>query len=101
MGSEYIMVSSICLQATHLVIYVKKKLSLLVTDIKYDTCATGFKGMMGNKGGVSISFKLHKIEMQFICCHLHSGLDGVAKRNADIKDIMKSLVYPKRDKSST
>ena len=56
---------------------------------------------MGNKGGVSISFTLHDTTMKFICCHLHSGLDGVSKRNADIKDIMNSLVYPKVSKSSS
>ena len=33
LGPEYTMISSVCLQATHMAIYVSKRLSLLVSDI--------------------------------------------------------------------
>ena len=49
--------------------------------------------MMGNKGGVSISFRLNDKLLQFVCCHLHSGLEGVKKRNDDVEDIMNQMVY--------
>jgi len=43
LGDEYVMVSSVCLQATHLVVFVRKRLSPLISNIVTDTCATGFK----------------------------------------------------------
>ena len=56
LGPDYVMLSSICLQATHLVIYVSKRLSSLISEIVTDTCALGFNGTMGNKGAVMVKF---------------------------------------------
>ena len=78
------MISSVSLTATHLVIFVSKRLSPLISNIQVDTLATGFKNKLGNKGAVMIKFNLVDKEMMFINCHLHSGLDGVGKRNSDI-----------------
>ena len=87
------MVSSVCLQATHLVIYVRKRLSPLISDIMADTCALGFNGTMGNKGAVMVKFNFLDTKMLFINSHLHSGLNGVANRNKDIANIMARFVY--------
>ena len=84
LGPEYVMLSSVSLTATHLVIFISKRLSALISNVKVDTLATGFKNKLGNKGAVMISFNLVDKAFQFINCHLHSGLDGVGKRNDDI-----------------
>ena len=85
LGNKYVMVTSVCLQATHLVIFVHKRLSPLISTVETDTIATGFKNMMGNKGAVMIKFNLVDTSIMCINSHLHSGLDGVGKRNHDIE----------------
>ena len=99
LGPNYVMLSSVSLTATHLVIFVSKRLSPLISNVHVDTLATGFKNKLGNKGAVKISFKLVDKEFMFINCHLHSGLDGVAKRNHDIAMLMSKFVY-KQDRLS-
>ena len=84
LGPKYVMLQSVCLQATHLVIFISARLVPLVSNVETDTCATGFKNMLGNKGAVKISFNLVDRSMVFINGHLHSGLNGVANRNRDI-----------------
>ena len=56
LGDRYVMIQSVSLQATHLVVFISKRLSPLVHNIESDTIATGFKNMMGNKGAVKIKF---------------------------------------------
>ena len=56
LGDRYVMVQSVSLQATHLVVFISKRLSPLVHNNESDTIATGFKNMMGNKGAVKIKF---------------------------------------------
>mmetsp|Transcript_18561 Transcript_18561/g.21896 ORF Transcript_18561/g.21896 Transcript_18561/m.21896 type:complete len:94 (+) Transcript_18561:2-283(+) len=84
LGEKYVMLQSVSLQATHLVIFISKRLSPLVSNVAFDTIATGFKNMVGNKGAVKISFSLADKSFMFINCHLHSGLNGVGKRNHDV-----------------
>ena len=52
LGDRYFMIGSVCLQATHLVIFSTKRLSPLISNIETDFIATGFKNMIGNKGAV-------------------------------------------------
>lgn len=85
LGDEYVMISSVCLQATHLVVFATKKLSPLISNVETDYIATGFKNMIGNKGAVKIKFDLVDTSMILINAHLHSGLNGVANRNSDIQ----------------
>lgn len=55
LGEDYVMVSSVSLQASHLVVFANIKLAPLLSDITTDSVATGFKNMMGNKGAVMVS----------------------------------------------
>ena len=49
--------------------------------------------MMGNKGAVKIKFNFVDKTLVFINCHLHSGQNGVGKRNNDVRQIMNRLVF--------
>ena len=69
------MVTSVSLQATHLVVFAHIKLSPLISNVVTDNVATGMKGSMGNKGAVKASFKLAETSMLFICAHCHSDQD--------------------------
>jgi len=73
LGNDYAMVSSVSLQATHLVVFINVRLCPLVQKIETDTIATGWQNMMGNKGAVKVSFNLAGQKFVFINSHLHSG----------------------------
>ena len=87
------MIGSVCLQATHLVVFSSTRLSPLISNVKTDIIATGFKNMVGNKGSVCIKLDLVDTSMSFINVHMHSGLNGVAKRNHDIQQTMNRFIY--------
>jgi hypothetical protein len=56
--SNYMMVNSICLAASHLVVVCKKRLAAYISNVQNDTLAIGVADMLSNKGAVSISFNL-------------------------------------------
>ena len=92
LGENYAMVSSVSLQATHMVIFMHVRLFPLLKKIETDTLATGWKNLMGNKGAVKVSFTFARKTFTFINCHLHSGQNGVHKRNSDITQVLNSFV---------
>lgn len=65
------------------VIFVKASLHSCITDVKYALTYTGSYGVTGNKGGVSISMKIHDSPLCFVCAHFHANRDAVAARNLD------------------
>lgn len=93
------MVSSVSLQATHLTIFAHVRLIPMITKVVSDTIATGWGNMMGNKGAVMIKFTIAGKRLFFINAHLHSGQNGVDKRNHDIDQILAQFIRGTRDKS--
>lgn len=67
------MVSSVSLQATHLVVFAHYKLIPLISKVTTDTVATGWGNTMGNKGGVKVDLTLGQKRFVFVNAHLHSG----------------------------
>ena len=55
--------------------------------------------MIGNKGGIKISFKIGKTKICCISCHLAAGQNNVERRNADWRKIEQTLVRGNRDSS--
>ena len=55
----------------------------LICSFIATTAATGLLGMMGNKGGAAIRFKLMDNSICFVCSHLAAHRENVAGRNAD------------------
>ena len=73
LGDEYVMISSVSLQATHMVVFAHAPIVPLISEQRTDDIATGFKSLVGNKGAVMISMKIAETPIIFINCHLHSG----------------------------
>jgi hypothetical protein len=80
-GENYVMISGFSLGATHLAVFVHITLAPIITNIKSECIATGIQNMIGNKGGIGISFQVGKSSLLFISCHLAAGQEGVDKRN--------------------
>jgi len=73
LGENFKMISSVSLQATHLVVFAHITLIPLISEVSHDDIATGFKSMMGNKGAVTVRFKLGHTSLRIINAHFHSG----------------------------
>jgi hypothetical protein len=99
LGDNYRMVSSVSLQATHLVIFAHIRMIPLISEVKDDFLATGFKKMMGNKGAVTIQFKLAQTKIRVINSHFHSGQDKCEVRNQDFNTIFTKFCVPKVSKT--
>lgn len=83
LGESFKMVSSVSLQATHLVVFAHISLIPLISEVSHADLATGFKSMLGNKGAVTVRFKLGQTAIRVINAHFHSGQNSVDVRNQD------------------
>lgn len=81
LGDNFKMVSSVSLQATHLVVFVHISLIPLISEVSHDDIATGFKNMLGNKGAVTVRFKLGHTSIRVVNAHFHSGQSQIEMRN--------------------
>ena len=66
-------VGSFALGATHIIVFVNKSLVPIITEVQSDFLPTGIQNIVGNKGGVSVSFKIGRTRIMCISCHLASG----------------------------
>lgn len=73
-------------------LYVKRDLVEHITDVASASEGTGILGVMGNKGGVSIRFKLHASTFCFVCSHLAAHNKNVKRRNADWAGVMTNTI---------
>jgi hypothetical protein len=86
------MVSGIALGATHLAVFAHITLTPIISNVKSECIATGLSNVVGNKGGIGISFMLGKSNLLFISCHLAAGQEEVDRRNQDFNKIYRHLV---------
>ena len=73
LGKNYVNVHSTSLVATHLAVFIHKRLLPIMSNLKVSQFATGIFNKIGNKGGVSISFKIGETSLMVTNCHLSSG----------------------------
>ncbi|XWS22940.1 hypothetical protein CRYUN_Cryun29cG0078700 [Craigia yunnanensis] len=73
--------------------------SYLCPYIRYPSVSCigcGIMGCLGNKGSVSVRFRLHETSFCFVCCHLASGgREGDEKlRNSNVSEIFSRTSFP-------
>lgn len=59
--------------------------------------ATGIGGVLGNKGGLQVCFKLYEHLFNFINVHLVHGAKRLEKRNEMMSDLIKKLRVYRED----
>lgn len=76
-----------------MIIFVRKSLKPLINTLISCTKSTGIAGMVGNKGGVMISFNIFTHRFCFLNCHLAAGAtqDKMDRRRTDAFNILRSL----------
>ena len=83
-----------------LLVYVRTELADHVTNVSVNTVATGILGMLGNKGGVGVTLRLHATELCFVCSHLAAHQHEFERRNQDFHDICDKMTFSHYERQS-
>ncbi|RKO98060.1 hypothetical protein CXG81DRAFT_14185 [Caulochytrium protostelioides] len=73
--------------------FVKKSLQPEVSEISVDAVGCGILGMIGNKGGVAIRFRLIDSYFCFVNSHLAADTGMVERRNQDFGDVCRRMAF--------
>jgi phosphatidylinositol-bisphosphatase len=76
------------LAATHLAVFARDGIAKHISNVKISTVSTGWKGVLGNKGGIRISLDVGGSHFLFVQSHLPSGQEKVEKRNKSATKIL-------------
>jgi len=90
-STPYYVVSSLSLLEIRLIIFAKKVHEPFITQVRTSSVATGIANVVGNKGGVGISFSFHCASLIFITSHLAAHQDMIDRRNQDYKEVVKRM----------
>ena len=82
-GDNYVRIDSTHLTAIHGIALIRKELVPQLSRIESSYVATGIANVIGNKGGIALSFDVGNTSFLFISCHFHAFQAGVELRNAD------------------
>ncbi|CEO99012.1 Inositol polyphosphate-related phosphatase domain-containing protein [Plasmodiophora brassicae] len=97
LGPDMALLQSATLNAIHLVVFVRKRLLAVVTDLSSASVATGIGNVIGNKGGVGIAARFGATTIAFVNCHFHAHDSAVEQRNSDYHAINEQLALAGRN----
>lgn len=92
--TRYVLISSVQLVGVCLFLFVRPCHARHIRDVAVDQVKTGLGGATGNKGGVTIRFRLHSSTLAFVCAHFAAGQHQVSDRNADYMEITRKTSFP-------
>jgi hypothetical protein len=72
-----------------ILVFIDKELTNMVSHVVKMAKATGIANVIGNKGGVLVSFSLMETSYCFLSCHLAASPHKVLARNQDIANLLK------------
>ena len=96
-GKDYVRLLTETLGGIHLIIFIRNIHKNYILNYCKEYIKTGFYGIIGNKGGIGIGFKMYDISFFFINCHLSYGFNNSNLRNYDF-DYIKKYIHPNLDK---
>jgi hypothetical protein len=89
--SKYKMVAREVMLTMSIVVFVREDRNLKVENVKTSQEATGIGHVVGNKGGVMVSFSINGTAFCFISSHLAAHQGKIAERNRDYREIVRGL----------
>lgn len=92
-NTEYEQVASQQLVGVFACLYMKKSLHPYCRDVRVAIERVGIMGMMGNKGGVGIRFRLFDSTLCFIIAHFVPHDKATERRNQNMHDIIDRMVF--------
>ncbi|CAO3665848.1 unnamed protein product [Umbelopsis ramanniana] len=93
-AQRYRKVASQQLVSMLIIVLAKETLSGHISEISTTYTGVGILGMMGNKGCVSVRFRLFDSYICALSSHLAAFMNQTEKRNQDYAEICKRLVFP-------
>ena len=81
----------------HLAVFVRAALRTSAHSVRSAVSATGLGGVVGNKGGLAISFHLGTTSLAFVSCHLAAHDHKNRERNEMCKEILSETARCSRD----
>jgi hypothetical protein len=113
LGNQYEMIIGHTLQATHIIVFVHKAITPLITDCRSSAVPCGIGNQvprskprawagyranlvcapqLGNKGGIGVSMKVSSTTFLFVVAHFAAGQKAVDSRNQDHHRICSELI---------
>ncbi|XP_068945786.1 inositol polyphosphate 5-phosphatase K isoform X3 [Petaurus breviceps papuanus] len=93
----YIKVTSIRMQGLLLLVIVKHLHVPFISGIYTNYTRTGLGGYWGNKGGVTVCFRIYGYAICFLNCHLPPHMSNVDQRLSDFDRILEMQNFEKED----
>lgn len=90
---DYVLMKTEQMQGLLISIFVKRQHVPHLRDIEPEYTRTGFGGMWGNKGAVSIRFNLYGCGLTFVAAHLAAHDHELAERIVDYNQILDNHHY--------
>ncbi|EFC42384.1 phosphatidylinositol polyphosphate 5-phosphatase [Naegleria gruberi] len=91
--NRYKLVSARQLVGIYHAIFIKESFANDINEVRNCAEGVGIMGMMGNKGGVGVRFKLFDSTFCFITAHLAPHMGAVERRNQNFHDIVKKTDF--------
>jgi hypothetical protein len=88
---DFITIASVRMWEMLLVAFVRLDKLPFVTYVQSSQVPAGVAKILGNKGGLQISFKLHHNLFNFVNVHLVHGAKRYDKRNEMMSDIVRKM----------
>ncbi|WOH07577.1 hypothetical protein DCAR_0727009 [Daucus carota subsp. sativus] len=78
-------------------VWIRGDLHPYVRNLNLSCVGCGIMGCLGNKGSVSVRFRLHETSFCFVCSHLASGgrVGDEKLRNSNVTDIFSRTSFPR------
>eukprot|EP01103_Thecamoeba_quadrilineata_P013847 TRINITY_DN3965_c0_g1_i1.p1 TRINITY_DN3965_c0_g1~~TRINITY_DN3965_c0_g1_i1.p1 ORF type:complete len:848 (+),score=177.51 TRINITY_DN3965_c0_g1_i1:200-2545(+) len=93
LGSAYVRIAGTSLLSIRLCIFILRQHCFKISNIEIFTVATGIANVIGNKGGIAISFQMFETKFCFIGSHLAAHQKNLMARNKDYRHIIKGIPY--------
>jgi hypothetical protein len=90
-NGEFVLITSVSLWQIRIAVFVRKSVRHLVSDVSTSTVATGFAGIVKNKGASAVSIVVNGTKCLFICSHLAARPERVQQRKTMTAEILKGL----------
>ena len=92
-GETYVPLRQVQLFGSALLMYAKPSLLPHIRRVEGATKKTGFRGMSGNKGGVSVRFDLFDTSVCVVGAHFAAGAGNTEERNSDYASLVRGLTF--------
>jgi hypothetical protein len=90
-GDNYTIIGKKLMWQIAIVLFARNDILDEVRDVDTNKEATGVGRVMGNKGGVTVNFKIRHTTLCFVNAHLAAHQDKVEHRNLDVAEITNEM----------